>query len=125
MARNSTTREDRAIALIDAGAVTLNFDGTATVKGSGKAQYLVTKQGCPCPDYTQRGEQVGLCKHLLAVKALCQVYRACREEARTTGRTRLPANLAKALPRGAAAAPAPKLTVDDILYVPSDLDGVA
>ncbi len=69
MASNSTTsnRESRAITLIEAGAVTLNLDGTATVRGSGKARYLVTKQGCPCPDYTQRGQQVGPCKHLLAV----------------------------------------------------------
>ncbi len=119
---HSTTRQDKAIELIQSGAVTLNLDGTATVRGSGKAVYTVTKTGCPCPDFTQRGVD---CKHILATRALCKVLRACCEEARQTGRTRLPANLAKALPRGAAAAPAPKLTVDDILYVPSDLDGVA
>ncbi len=129
MRKQSTTREDRAIALIDAGAVTLNLDGTATVKGSGQAVYTVSKQGCTYPDYAKRGADLGdadfMCKHRIAAQALCQAYRQCQCEARETGRTRLPANLAKALPRGAAASPAVRLTVDDILWVPSDLSTVA
>ena len=99
-----TPRQTKALALINAGAITLNLDGTATVRGSGKATYTVTKSdGCSCPDRARRGPG---CKHELACQALCEVYRACQREARATGRTRLPAALAKALPRGKAPAPA-------------------
>ncbi len=90
-----TSREAKAIALIDAGAVTLNLDGSATVRGSGTVVYTVRSGVCTCPDFTRRGID---CKHVLACRALCQVYRQCKADALATGRTCLPAHLAKALP---------------------------
>ncbi len=78
----SITREDKAIQLIDVGSVTLNLDGTATVRGSAGATYLVTKQGCTCSDYENRGAD---CKHVIACRTLCEMLRRCRREARETG----------------------------------------
>lgn len=106
MPSQSTTadpRDTRAAALLIAGAVTLNFDGTATVKGSGKAVYTIRRDAdgtahCDCPDCYQRGAR---CKHLRAVEALCKLARACRQQAQQTGRTRLPYLLGLAL-RGQA-----------------------
>ena len=90
-----TTREQRAQELLDNGAVSLFVGrGYANVKGSGDNIYRVTKDGCICPDRQKRGPG---CKHELAVKALCEMYREHRSEARATGRTRMPAALAKAL----------------------------
>ena len=95
MATQSTTREQRAQALIDAGAVTLLVGtGTAEVKGSKGAVYTVTRDGCCCPDRTKRGQA---CKHELSVKALCEMFREHRSEAKASGKTRIPAALARAL----------------------------
>ena len=74
MSTDSTTREARAQALIDSGAVTLFVgEGRAEVRGSEGVVYVVTKTSCGCKDFTQRG--VELCKHRLAAKALCAEYR--------------------------------------------------
>ena len=54
--RDSTTREARAQALLNTGAVSLFVgQGYALVQGSGSNVYRVTKDGCTCPDAAQRG----------------------------------------------------------------------
>lgn len=103
MAKTIVTREDRAANLLATGAVTLNLDGTATVKGSGKAIYTVTKESCSCPDFQRRNLD---CKHRIATRSLCGLYRACRDQARETGRVRVPYLLSLALPKGGATTPA-------------------
>ena len=93
--QNRSTRETRAQALLDSGAVSLFVGkGFAYVRGSGDALYKVTSDGCTCPDFAKRGPG---CKHEIAVRRLCAMYREHRSEARATGRTRMPAALAKAL----------------------------
>lgn len=54
----------KALALVQAGAVTLQPDGTATVH-SGEDTYTINGT-CSCPDAQQRG--VTWCKHALAVQ---------------------------------------------------------
>lgn len=106
---NSTTREERAQSLIQSGAVTLvPGSRTARVAGSGKNVYTVNRDGCTCPDFQKRG---GPCKHQLAAAELCRLYRACRREAKATGRTRLPAALGRALVNGTRAVAPARTTV--------------
>ena len=72
----STTREQRAQTLIDSGAVTLLIGtGTAEVRGNRGITYIVTKDGCCCPDRTRRG---ATCYHEMAVRQLCAEYRALK-----------------------------------------------
>lgn len=100
-----STRQQKALTLIEAGAIAL-VPGRkwATVKGSGKASYKVSKSGCECPDYKRLGLDAGdpgfMCKHRLCLKALCDLARIARREARETGRCRIPAPLARALAAG-------------------------
>ena len=97
-----TPRQRKAQELLDNGAVSLFVGrGYANVKGSGDNIYRVTKDGCICPDRCKRGLP---CKHEIAVRELCRMYREHRSEAQETGRTRMPAALARAL---ANATPAP------------------
>ena len=106
--RQSTSRETKAQALIESGAVTLHLGrGYAHVAGSGGKVYQVSANGCTCPAFAKRGPG---CKHELAVRELCRLFREHRSEARTTGRTRMPAVLARAL---ANATPAPVTTCRD------------
>ena len=87
MSTDSTTREARAQALIDSGAVTLFVgEGRAEVRGSEGVVYVVTKTSCGCKDFTQRG--VEWCKHRLAAKALCAEYRALKAKAAAGERVR-------------------------------------
>jgi predicted nucleic acid-binding Zn finger protein len=72
----------------------------ATVKGSGKASYKVNRDGCTCHDWLKRGDVVGPCKHMQAVRALCTIAKLARAEARETGRCTLPAPLGRALANG-------------------------
>ena len=77
--RDSTTREARAQALLNTGAVSLFVgQGYALVQGSGSNVYRVTKDGCTCPDRQKRGLP---CKHEIAVKLLCGEYRAWKAKA--------------------------------------------
>ncbi|MPZ24451.1 MAG: hypothetical protein GEU28_13165 [Dehalococcoidia bacterium] len=112
---NRSTREDRAQALIAAGAVALlPGTGTAIVRGTGKAEYIVSKGQdaviCTCPDFTKRGTY---CKHILAVQTLCTLYRECSRIARETGRVRLPYLLGLALRGRATLAATSAPTVED------------
>ncbi len=118
---NLSARERKALDLISQGAVAL-IPGAryAIVKGTGQARYRVNKDGCECADWQKRGEQVGPCKHMLAARTLCAVYRMAEHSARRHGRTRLPAALARAL----AAGTAEQKRVDDLLaelHNPSEL----
>ena len=82
----STTREARAQALIDSGAVTLYVgQGYATVKGSGNVSYTVTKDACGCPDFQRRGIN---CKHRIAARWLCTEFRLLKELAQRGERVR-------------------------------------
>jgi len=119
MPSKSTTREAKALDLIQSGAVSI-FPGReyATVKGSGKATYQVNRDGCTCPDFTRRG---GPCKHQLSVKAICTGIRLLREQAAQTGRVTLPANIGRALHNAAVAQRQQAAALDDILFTPSDL----
>ncbi len=116
---HGTTREDKAIELINEGKVQL-FPGRgyAIVQGSGKATYKVTKaDGCPCPDRARRG--LG-CKHERAAEALCRVYHDLARRARSGEKIRIPANLTRAL-LTATAATRRMAEITDDLFVPSDL----
>ena len=82
----STTREARAQALIDAGAVTLYVgQGYAEVKGSNSVTYTVTKDACGCPDFVRRGVD---CKHRIAAQQLCAEYRQLKAAAQRGERVR-------------------------------------
>ena len=75
----STTRETKAVELIQSGAVTLFVgQGMAEVKGSGSNVYRVTKDGCTCPDRQKRGQP---CKHEIACRQLCAEYRELKAKA--------------------------------------------
>lgn len=78
MARATVDRHQRAAQLLAAGAVKLYVgEGYATVEASKPGyKYVVTRDGCGCPDWTYRHEQVGDCCHVLAVRAACNAYRA-------------------------------------------------
>ena len=86
MPTQSTTREARAQALIDSGAVTLYVgEGRAEVRGSRGVTYVVTRDQCGCPDFQRRGTD---CKHRLAAKALCAEYRELKVAAERGERVR-------------------------------------
>ncbi len=118
--KSNTSREAKAQELINTGAVTLYLGrGYAEVKGSGSNVYRVTKDGCCCPDRTKRGQA---CKHELAVKALCEMFREHRAEAKASGKTRMPAALARALANATpATAPAAKAGCT-VCSAPTDFD---
>jgi len=96
-----TPRQTRALALLECGAVAfVPGQKWATVRGSGKATYRVSKStGCTCQDFVRRGVE---CKHILACRALCDLAKLARREAAQTGRCTLPALLARALAAGTA-----------------------
>lgn len=127
-----TARDRKALDLIERGAVSL-LPGRkyAIGNGNGKATYRVNRDGCVCTDWQKRGEQVGPCKHMIAARALCGVYRVMQDRAKRTGRCRMPAALARALANGTAATVARKrrtaALVDDQsdLIAPNDLNPVA
>ena len=90
-----TKRQAKAQALIAAGAVTLKpGTGTALVRGSNGEQYTVTKTSCSCADHLARG---GDCKHRIASRILCGLYRDCAKQARETGRVTIPPSLMRAI----------------------------
>jgi hypothetical protein len=62
------SRIERAVALVLAGDVTLQADGTARVASQqrGRTQYLVVNGTCECKDYTDAKAPRQLCKHRLA-----------------------------------------------------------
>ena len=76
----SSTREAKAQEILKAGVIRLFVgQGYALVQNlRGSSEYKVTKAGCTCPDNQQR--QVA-CKHMLAVKALCEEFKACKAAA--------------------------------------------
>lgn len=78
MAKQIVTRQDRARALVDSGAVKLTSTGAIVQSESDpKAVYLVHRQhGCSCKDYELRGGQP--CKHILAARLFCARARAER-----------------------------------------------
>ena len=72
MAHKNTSRESKAQALLESGAVQLFVgQGHALVTGSKGTTYRVTKAGCECPDAVKRQRD---CYHTLAVKQLCAEY---------------------------------------------------
>lgn len=90
-----TTREARAQQLITEGRVTLRpGTGTALVRGSKGETYVVTREACSCLDFVSRGVD---CKHRLAAKELCSLYRECAKQARETGRVTIPPALMRAI----------------------------
>lgn len=91
----STTREERAAALIREGRVRLHpGKGIATVAGSKGETYTVTKTSCTCPDFTARGLD---CKHRIAARQLCAEYRAAAAQARNGETVRPSVGLLRAL----------------------------
>ena len=86
MQSNLTTREARAQALIDAGAVTLYVgQGYAEVRGSKGVTYFVTRDQCGCPDFQRRAAD---CKHRIAAQRLCAEYRRLKAAAQRGERVR-------------------------------------
>ena len=83
-------RDQKALDLIHAGKVHL-IPGQrfGLVDGSKGQCYTVSRDGCSCPDWTNR-QVVGGCCHMRALRTVCRLYKAARAEARETGRTRLP-----------------------------------
>ena len=78
MQTHSTTRDERATDLLNAGAVQL-FVGKGYAEVQGKTgTYVVTREGCGCKDHLHRG---GDCYHILAVKRLCAEYHALKAKA--------------------------------------------
>lgn len=120
--KSTTTREDRAMALIESGAVSLVVGRNwSIVRGSGKASYRVSRDGCTCPDFTKRAVE---CKHIIAVRGLCGAYRVVRAQAKRTGRCRLPSALGRALANGTVELADRKrrlVELDDELFGPSDV----
>ena len=58
----------KAWELVADQAVTLNGDGSATVKGSDQPEYTIAVGGgCTCTDHTSGKAPMQLCKHILAV----------------------------------------------------------
>lgn len=97
--RNDTTdkRDAKAQALIDAGKVHLLIgERYALVDGSHGEVYQVNRDGCTCPDWTNRQPEGG-CGHMRAVRRICGLYRACRTIAREAGRATIPPQLGRAL----------------------------
>lgn len=93
MANPKPTREDRALTLIESGAVQL-FPGRGYALVQGKSdRYTVTRESCVCRDFELGNE----CKHRLATQSVCKLYRDCATEARETGKTKIPADLYLAL----------------------------
>lgn len=127
MSKSKSTRESRAMELLEAGKIALFVGkGYAVATGSKGETYRVTKQGCECPDFRRRQQA---CKHITATTILCELARAARRDAET-GKVRLPAVLAKAL-ANATSAPAPArksvIIADDQsdLFNPYTLDRTA
>lgn len=90
-------RDAKAQILIDTGKVHLLVgERHALVDGSRGEQYRVNRDGCTCPDWTNRQPEGG-CGHMRAVKRLCDLYKALRVVARETGRVRIPPALYRAL----------------------------
>ena len=94
--KSNSSRETKAQEILKAGVIQLFVgQGRAVVQNlRGSSEYAVTKDGCTCPDHQQR--QVA-CKHMLAVKALCDEYKACKAAARRGERIRPSAALLRAL----------------------------
>lgn len=61
------SRLEMARDLLVDGAVTVNEDGTAQVKGHDQPEYSVSVKTCTCTDFTSQKAPKGLCKHILAL----------------------------------------------------------
>lgn len=100
--RTKSTRESRAMELLAEGRIALYPGrGYAVATGTKGEKYNVSKTGCECPDFARRQSA---CKHITATAILCDLYREARENVKRTGKTRLPAVLAKALSNATSAA---------------------
>ena len=55
------------------------------MRGSKGTTYIVTRDGCCCPDRTKRGVA---CYHEMAVRQLCAEYRELKARAAAGGRVR-------------------------------------
>ena len=77
--KSTTSRETKAQELINSGAVQLHIGlGVATVRGSEGTVYRVTRDGCDCSDFVNRGVE---CKHRIAARLLCDEFKACKAAA--------------------------------------------
>lgn len=95
MSKTILSRDEKARLLVANGAVTLRpGTGTALVRGSNGEEYVVTKTSCSCPDFARRGLD---CKHRIAAREICCLYRQCARQARETGRVTIPPQLGWAL----------------------------
>ncbi len=95
MAKQSTTRETKAVELIQSGAVTLYVgQGYAEIKGSGRNVYRVTSTGCTCKDFERRGVD---CKHRISARLLCEEFKACKAAAQRGETIRLSSALVAAV----------------------------
>lgn len=83
-------RDLKALDLIHAGKVHLILGQKfGLVDGSKGQSYTTSRDGCSCPDWTNRQVKGGCC-HMRALRTVCTLYKTARAEARETGRTRLP-----------------------------------
>lgn len=120
--QDTTDRRDaKAQTLIDAGKVHLLVgERYALVDGSHGEQYRVNRDGCTCPDWTNRQPEGGCC-HMRAARRICQLYKACRTIAIETGRVTIPPELYRAIvpfERREASAPAPAGALVDARGIP-------
>ena len=94
--KNTTSRETKAQALLESGAVELYIGlGVATVQGSKGTIYHVSRgTGCDCPDRIRRDQP---CKHELAVKQLCDEYHRLKLAAQRGEKVRPSRHLLQAL----------------------------
>jgi transposase-like protein len=82
----SSPREDRGLEIAKSNVISENADGSFSVPSQsvGEIVYLVrivnTKYECNCPDYAQRHEEVGDCKHIIGVKLWIAARVELREE---------------------------------------------
>ncbi len=105
MARQSTTRQDRADQLLRDGKVALYVGrGFATVAGK-TGTYTVTRDGCTCKDAETR-DRTG-CYHALAVRQLCEEFKALKAASERGERVKPSWALINAVRWQASAATAP------------------
>ena len=88
-------RLEKARRLVEAGKLRpLTPDGTTWAvysETNPKLRYRVTAEGCSCPDYRYRHDELEICKHMLAVElALAErkAQSACRRSHRGSERSR-------------------------------------